>query len=246
MFEALCCPDDRTPLPPEHGPVCPACGRDFAGSDGILRMLPASDAVPEVLAERRQRDSEAKQYDRLLALRLLSIAEIPLTLRPLRLQAGTRLVEVGCGTGRMSLPAVRSGAGCVLVDHSLESLRLLRGKLPSGHRVLLVQGNAACLPVRDGWANAVLASQMLEHLPSESLRSSATAEMRRVLKPGGKLALSAYRRLPLLPREGKHSGEIFFRRFTHEELHRLLDPHFRVARLTGALLYVWLVHAAAT
>jgi ubiquinone/menaquinone biosynthesis C-methylase UbiE len=128
----------------------------------------------------------------------------------------------------------------------MESLQVLRGKLADRKRCLLAQGDAACLPVRDGWADAVLSSQMLEHLPTEALRAAAIREMRRMLKPGGRLAISAYQRLPLLPREGKHSGEIFFHRFNGTELRGLLEQHFRVESLSGALIYILLAHATAT
>ena len=73
----------------------------------------------------------------------------------------------------------------------------------------------------------------------------AIREMRRVLQPGGRLALSAYQAVPFLPREGRHSGEIYFYRFTRGDLLQLLEPHFRIVRLTGTG-YVWVVSARAT
>lgn len=250
ILNALACPDDGSVLAGGDVPSCPACGRVFPVEDGVLRMLPADesgDAHAEVRAERRQRDREAAQYDRLLGLRLLSLAEIPTTLRPLGVSPGERVVEVGCGTGRLSLPLVRTRAACVLLDHSLDSLRVLQEKLPASDDVLLVQGDASRLPVRSGWATRLLSSQMLEHLPSPGLRERAVSEMARVLEPGGRLALSAYWHIPLLrsllQKEGKHSGEIFFHRFDREDLRSLLEPHFRVERLTGKLLYVLLAHA---
>lgn len=247
MFSPLRCPDDGSPLLAEGSTaVCPACGRRCEPVDGIYPLLPSGETPRDVAAERAQRDREARQYDHLLALRLLSLVEIPLTLDPLRLTPADRVVDVGCGTGRLSLPLLAAGVECVCVDHSLESLRVLRGKLPAGARVTLVQGDASRLPVCDGWATAVVSSQMLEHLPTPELRSTAVSEMARVLQPGGRLALTAYWHAPLLrpvlQREGRHSGEIFFHRFERKELRRLLAPHFRVDRLTGRLVYVLLVH----
>jgi ubiquinone/menaquinone biosynthesis C-methylase UbiE/uncharacterized protein YbaR (Trm112 family) len=249
--DALCCPDDGgSPLQPGEGFLaCPRCGRRFPAQEGVLSLLPHSPGWSEadqrtVSDERSQRDREATRYDRLLGLRLLSLLELPATLGPLRVGAGDRVLEVGCGTGRMTVPLARTGAEIVAVDHSLESLRVLRGKLDggAGERVRLVQGDASCLPVRSGWATRALTCQMLEHLPGEGMRARAVAELARALEPGALFAISAYRRLPFLPREGRHSGTIFFHRFGREEFRALLEPHFELSGLTGKLVYILLAH----
>jgi hypothetical protein len=89
---------------------------------------------------------------------------------------------------------------------------------------------------------------MLEHLPTPEMRERAVAEMARALEAGGRLALSAYWHAPLLRRllaaEGRHSGTIFFHRFTRPEFERLLAPHFAVERLTGQLVYILLAHCS--
>lgn len=252
---ALACPDDGRPLErlPE-GLRCAACGRHYPAADGILSLLPTREGWSEaeatlVAREREQRDREARRYDRLLGLRLFSLFEIPSALRPLGLRPDDRVLEVGCGTGRITRCLLRSG-GCVLaLDHSRASLRRLRERVPPALRasLCLAQADATRLPVRSGWATCVVSCQMLEHLPTEGMRAAAVAEMARVLAPGGRLALSAYRHLPalgrLLPREGYHSGAIYYHRFDREELAGLLTRHFRVERLTGRLLYVLLAHA---
>ena len=217
----------------------------------MLPLRPAWSDVEarEVEAEASQRDQEAGQYDGLLGLRLLSLLEIPATLQPLWVSAADQVVESGCGTGRMTRVLARTGARIIACDHSLESLRRLGASLDEAGRkaVQLVRADAAYLPVRDGWATRALSCQMLEHLPSEALRRSAVAELARVLRSEGRLALSAYWHAPalrwLLSREGHHSGKIFFHRFTRAELAGLLEPHFRLDALTGRLVYILLVHA---
>ncbi len=84
-----------------------------------------------------------------------------------------RMLDVGCGGQPyrdLFAPAVSS---CVGVD---------RG--PGPH----VQGDAQALPFRAGAFDTVLCSQVLEHLPEPG---DAVAEMARVLKPGGRLILTA-------------------------------------------------------
>ncbi len=210
------------------------------------RDAPVEEA--ERATERERRDREATSYDRLLGLRLLSRFELPATLRPFALDGGARVVEVGAGTGRVTLPLVESGAQVIALDHSRASLRVLATKLPADcrGRVVLIQGDATRIPVVDAWATHAVGCQVVEHLPSERLRRRLVHELSRVLKPGGRLALSGYRHYPglerLLPREGRHSGAIFFHRFERQEFQSLLDPSLEIERLTGILLYIWLAH----
>jgi len=254
FLDALCCPDDGADLRAgEGGPVCVRCKRGFPVEDGILRMPPLAEAwdageLADIESERRQRDLEARHYDRLLGLRLLSLFEIPATLRPLRLGPAACVLEVGCGTGRFTTRLAVRGSAVVAVDHSLASLQVLRRKLRPEHsdRVCLVQGSATCLPVRAGWATHALACQMLEHLPSSAMRAQAVAELSRVLAPAGRAAVSAYWHTPglrgVLRREGRHSGAIFFHRFDRREFGALLETDFHLRSLTGFLIYILLAH----
>lgn len=215
----------------------------------MLPMRSDRGSAAEVEAERRQRDLEAEQYDRLWPLQLFSRWEIPATLGPLQVGGEDRVLEVGCGTGRMTLRLLGRCRELIAVDHSLESLRVLRRKLPSraAGPMLLIQGDATRLPIRSGWASRALSCQMLEHLPTPEMRREAVVELGRVLRRGGRAALSGYWYPPglgwLLKREGKHSGAIFFHRFTHGEFRALLEPELRIEQLTARLVYVLLAHA---
>lgn len=204
-----------------------------------------------VQAEQQQRDQEATRYDSLWGLRLLSRLELPATLRPLEISSADRIVDIGCGTGRFTLPLVGTGAMVVAVDHSLESLRILQAKLENRARdtstpPLLVRGDVTRLPIRDNWATRAICAQVLEHLPALELRRALVDELARVLVPEGRAALSAYWYPPLLrgllKREGFHSGQIFYHRFERQELAELLGQQFEIERLTGRLVYVLLAH----
>ena len=85
---------------------------------------------------------------------------------------------------------------------------------------------------------------MLEHVPGDAARRQAVRELARVLKPGGTLALSAYKH-SLLTRafarkEGSHDGGIPYFRFTRPELRDLLRTAFEVRSVTGVLVYLYL------
>jgi SAM-dependent methyltransferase len=97
---------------------------------------------------------------------------------------GAVLVDVGCGPGRYlrELRTRRPELRCVGVDVSVGMLRAVNDA-----QVGLVAGSADALPLRSATADAALALHMLYHLPSPP---AALAELRRLLRPGGRLLVS--------------------------------------------------------
>lgn len=102
-------------------------------------------------------------------------------------QSGELILDAGCGTGR-SLPAMlQAGATPVGVDFSVEMLKAARRRHP---RVNLVAADLQRpFPLRSGRFDAALCSLVGEHL--EELRSFFR-EVRRVLRPRGRLVFSVY------------------------------------------------------
>jgi SAM-dependent methyltransferase len=69
--------------------------------------------------------------------------------RHLALEAGGPVLELGCGTGRVSIPLGRAGVPLTGIDRSVAMLAYARGRLRRarlGHRVALVQGDIRHLP----------------------------------------------------------------------------------------------------
>ncbi|HVE91161.1 MAG TPA: class I SAM-dependent methyltransferase [Actinomycetota bacterium] len=126
---------------------------------------------------------QAARYDR-------TRSASPSVLRPLRAALsgapGKHLVDVGGGTGNYSAALARDGFRPIVLDVSPEMLGRARTK-----GLAVLRGSAASLPVRDGVADAVSMVSML-HLVVEW--RSALSEARRVLRPGGALAIMAYTR----------------------------------------------------
>ena len=102
------------------------------------------------------------------------------------------VLDVGCGTGDLTLAAKeRAGsAGQVCgIDPSPEMIEVARRK--AAHQKADVDfriGVIERLPFPDGSFDVVLSSLMMHHLPAD-LKPLALAEIRRVLKPNGRLAI---------------------------------------------------------
>jgi ubiquinone/menaquinone biosynthesis C-methylase UbiE len=101
-------------------------------------------------------------------------------------QAGDLVLEVGCGTGRLTLPlAALTPARVMGVDSETKMLDVARAKDRAG-RVEWLRGSAYRLPVGDGEAALVL-MVMVVHLLRQRVR--AFSETRRALRPGGRLSV---------------------------------------------------------
>jgi ubiquinone/menaquinone biosynthesis C-methylase UbiE len=103
-----------------------------------------------------------------------------------------RVLDVGCGTGAMAVAAAGRWPSVVVdgVDASDGMLAIARRELdaipgPIRDRVRYRQGYADRLPFDDGTFDVVLSAFVLQLVPS---RPRALREMRRVLRPGGRLA----------------------------------------------------------
>jgi ubiquinone/menaquinone biosynthesis C-methylase UbiE len=111
---------------------------------------------------------------------------------PLKLRAGLRVLDVGCGTGdhlRIMAPLVAPGPA-VGVDLSATLIASAqRRTAPDLAHVSFQVGDACELPFADGAFDRVAANQILLHL-ADPWR--AVAEMRRVLRPGGLLSIGEW------------------------------------------------------
>lgn len=114
----------------------------------------------------------------------------------------TSVIDVGCGAGRHAFEAYRRGADVVAFDRAESELRsvdtILRamaetGEAPADASAKVVLGDALSLPYADETFDCVVASEILEHVPQDD---AAIAELVRVLRVGGTLAVTVPRWLP--------------------------------------------------
>jgi ubiquinone/menaquinone biosynthesis C-methylase UbiE len=106
-------------------------------------------------------------------------------LLPLIEGAGTRVLEVGAGSGRDSVALARAGAAVVVLDYvpsSLETARRVAER--EGCGVALVCGDARAMPFKSGCFDVVFHQGLMEHFKDPR---PLLDENRRVLKRGGHL-----------------------------------------------------------
>jgi SAM-dependent methyltransferase len=116
---------------------------------------------------------------------------------------GLRVVDLAAGTGKLTRPLADRGLEVVAVEPVAE----MRAVIARDERVAVLDGTAEAIPLGDASAEAVTVGQAFHWFDGPR----ALAEIARVLRPGGALAL------------------VFNRRRSEDEIHRridaLLTPH---------------------
>lgn len=104
----------------------------------------------------------------------------------LELKSSDRVLDVGCGDGFWTSRIARYGGHVTGLDPDVIGLNYARSFRRSAN-VTYVQGLAESLPFADRYFDKVISVSCVEHF-ADPLRG--IAEMARVLKPGGRIALS--------------------------------------------------------
>lgn len=105
------------------------------------------------------------------------------------LHDGQRVLEIGCGTGNVLTALGRRGLAVEAVGIDPDPGALKRARRKAARKKLPIKyqrAYAGALPLPDESFDRVLSSLMLHHLPDEEL-GRALWEVRRVLRPGGRL-----------------------------------------------------------
>jgi SAM-dependent methyltransferase len=134
----------------------------------------------------------AELYERVVARHILA-PWTPALVDAGQLVAGERVLDLACGTGLVArLSASRVGAqGRVTgVDLNAGMISVARSlPAPRGASIEWREGSALAIPLPDASVDVVLCQQGLQFFPDKPL---ALREMRRVLRRGGRLALSVW------------------------------------------------------
>ena len=157
--------------------------------DEATRFLPDGDGDPQtdvMLAWELLYRLEPELYDRLASSEPLHPG-ITDWLPP----AADRIVEVGAGSGRLTVELVDRGSEVVAIEPAAGLRQILRRKLAvadRGHRARVTHGFLDDLPVPSDFADLVVACSVLT--PARGHGGDAgLAEMERVCRPGGRVVI---------------------------------------------------------
>jgi len=123
-----------------------------------------------------QFDRQRQRFKRSVALDDVRLNALLNRLAPLN---GRRVLDLGCGKGRFARPLAEAGAEVIGLDVSA-------GMLAEAEGIPCVRGSARRLPFAAGSFDVVVAVEVFEHLESID---PVLSEVRRVLRPGGSLAI---------------------------------------------------------
>ncbi len=102
-----------------------------------------------------------------------------------RVDRSARIIEIGCGTGRLLLEARRAGYQVGGLDASPHMLEQLREKIGGDGEFEMIVGEAASVPIPDGSFDFVYAVRLLNQTESPQYALRVITEMHRLAKPGG-------------------------------------------------------------
>lgn len=130
-------------------------------------------------------DRLARQYDRRWATYVARTTDA--TIRLLEPAVDERILDIGCGTGALLARLATEGVPGRLagVDPSTAMLAVARKRLPPG--IDLQSARAEALPFADDLFNVAVSCNVFHFVPAPE---TALAEMRRVVRPGGRVAIT--------------------------------------------------------
>lgn len=142
-----------------------------------------------------------------------------------RILEGQLILEAGCGSGRFTEHAVKTGADVVSFDcsNAVEANYKSNG---NNKNLLIIQADIYNMPFKDNTFDKVFCFGVLQHTPDPK---RAFFELVRVLKPGGHLAADVYAKtLTLWLLQTKYYVRPFTRNMNPEKLYKYVKIYINL------------------
>lgn len=110
-------------------------------------------------------------------------------LNTFHLQKDAKVLDLGCGNGRVYELLKDMGVQYYGLDISQELVKLAKKSVPKGHFVV---GDLLKTPYKDNEFDLIICMATLHHIPSKSARNDALREIYRITKPGGNILITIW------------------------------------------------------
>ena len=210
---------------------CTSGEHSYEIQSGILDLLKYQVSLDEVKsAEVSARDEAAEHYDKRLASRHKK--EVPSTLKYLQPISGKRLVEYGCGTGRLTVE-LQDCDLILAIDFSRNSLEILSRKMSGKNNIGLAIADATSLKTARNYFERALSAELLEHIPTRNERQGFLKNVKDSLLDQGVFVCTAYyfdlrRRMRKHPQDGKHPSGISYHYFSRSGIRNEFKKVFEI------------------
>ena len=139
----------------------------------------------------------------------------------LPLCAGKDVLDIACGTGYGSALLAQTAHAVTGVDIDRETVGACRANYcPQCGNLTFLQGDVARIPLPDASVDVLVSFETIEHVDASTQREFMR-EIRRVLRPGGVLAMSSPNK------DTAHSNEFHIHELEEDEFRNLLKSQFK-------------------
>lgn len=134
-----------------------------------------------------------------------------------------KILDAGCGDGRLSAELSKKGAVVTGVDYSGRAINFSKLFAPN---INFIQADIKSLPFEDEKFDNILLVETLEHVSPQNI-ATVLSELKRVLKNDGKLIISTPSLL--LRKSPKH-----YQHFSEQSLKEALSDYFLIEKIIGS------------
>lgn len=96
------------------------------------------------------------------------------------------VLDIGCGNGRLYQELAKNQVNYIGIDSADRLIEVAKQKYPEARFIV---ADMTKIPLQEGIADVIFSIASFHHLPTDELRIQALREMKRLLKPDGKVIM---------------------------------------------------------